>query len=303
MICLTHGDWQARIARLGAELQSLRHVPGDEELIWSGDPAVWGQRSPLLFPFVGRLRGGGYRHGGRWWALPIHGFAAGAAFSVVAQDAHSVVLGLQARAGERPDYPFAFRLQLRYTLAADGLSVSVKLHNPSGHETLHFSLGAHPGFALPGALQDWSLAFNGGPDASVWRLADGLLARAPESLKLGPGPGALALNPDTFADDALVLRHSPFSSVSLVHRRTGPRLHLHTGGAPQLGLWAPAGGAPLVCIEPWWGHDDDPDSPPELAGKPQVMGVAPGGAWAWGWRVEPGVMVGRRGGVDLPCLP
>ena len=42
------------VSELGAELQSVLGADGTEYL-WQGDPAFWTGRSPILFPFVGRL--------------------------------------------------------------------------------------------------------------------------------------------------------------------------------------------------------------------------------------------------------
>ncbi|MEE0594630.1 MAG: hypothetical protein UCO86_13300 [Eggerthella lenta] len=61
-----------RVSPVGAELQSV--VCGGVERMWSGDPAVWGRRAPLLFPLIGRLRDGWYANGGRRVDAPMHGF-------------------------------------------------------------------------------------------------------------------------------------------------------------------------------------------------------------------------------------
>jgi len=50
---LTNAQLTARISDMGAELQALAPV-GGPDLLWHGDPAHWGGRSPVLFPIVGR---------------------------------------------------------------------------------------------------------------------------------------------------------------------------------------------------------------------------------------------------------
>jgi len=40
----------------GAELDSIYHKQNQLEYLWSGDPAVWGKKSPILFPIVGTLK-------------------------------------------------------------------------------------------------------------------------------------------------------------------------------------------------------------------------------------------------------
>ena len=49
---------QITISEKGAELQNLIHKPTQTEWLWQGNPAYWGKRSPILFPFVGALKEG-----------------------------------------------------------------------------------------------------------------------------------------------------------------------------------------------------------------------------------------------------
>lgn len=36
----------------GAEAVSVIHKPTGAELLWSGDPSVWGRHAPILFPYT-----------------------------------------------------------------------------------------------------------------------------------------------------------------------------------------------------------------------------------------------------------
>src|SRR5664279_2037426 len=58
---LRQAGTEATVARLGAELQSLRL--GGLELLWTAGP-LWPRHAPLLFPVVGGLRGDTLRHRG-----------------------------------------------------------------------------------------------------------------------------------------------------------------------------------------------------------------------------------------------
>ena len=55
-ITLTHSDARATIALLGAEARSWRIAGRD--LLWPGDPAIWSDISPILYPVVGWPRDG-----------------------------------------------------------------------------------------------------------------------------------------------------------------------------------------------------------------------------------------------------
>ena len=62
------------VAGKGAELMSIVAADGTE-YVWQGDPKYWADRSPNIFPSVGRLTGGKYRLDGNYYELGCHGFA------------------------------------------------------------------------------------------------------------------------------------------------------------------------------------------------------------------------------------
>lgn len=284
-IALSHGRLTAHIATLGAELQSL--CRDGEELMWQPRAGHWSQTAPWLFPVVGRLRDGGFSHGGRWHDMPLHGFAASQTFEVLAQTPEAIQLQLRASERTRDLYPFDFRLLIGYRLDADGLAMDIAVHN-DGDETLPFGFGGHPGFALQGRLDDWRLQFEQPETASVWRLqADpppwGLRAAAAEPFHWD-APGSLQLHQRLFDRDALILDPVRSSWVALVHRRHGERLRLRFRGAPTLGLWARRG-APFICIEPWWGRDDDATAPHAMLAKPQLHKLPAGAVFEAGMRI------------------
>lgn len=269
------GRLQARVNPRGAELQSLQRE--GQELLWQPQAGVWHQTAPWLFPFIGRLRGGGFTHRGRRFALPLHGFAAQADFKPLGDGRFQ----LTRSAATLAVYPFAFRLCIAYRLDAQGLHIDIEVSN-DGAEPMPFAFGGHPGFALPGLLSDWALHFQEPEADTLWRLQPepppwGLRANAPEPFGW-TAPGVLALHADLFERDALILDPVRSGWVALHHRERGQQLRVNLDGAPQLGLWARPG-APYVCIEPWWGRDDDANAPEALADKPQLQTLAPGASW------------------------
>ena len=69
---LAAGEARLAVARRGAE--AIGWSVGGVELLWPGDPAIWGEISPILYPVVGWTRDGA-RVGGRHYPLRLHGFA------------------------------------------------------------------------------------------------------------------------------------------------------------------------------------------------------------------------------------
>ena len=80
IIALKNDTLSVLASSKGAELQSV--VRNGAERLWSGDPAVWGRRAPLLFPLIGRLRNGWYANDGKRVGAPMHGFCRDRAFAV-----------------------------------------------------------------------------------------------------------------------------------------------------------------------------------------------------------------------------
>jgi hypothetical protein len=105
---------RAVIARHGAE--TLSWTVGGQDLLWCGDPTYWPRRAPLLFPVVGASTGGDVRVDGRVYPMPRHGFARDSIFEFLEHDAATVRLRLEDSAQTRHHYPFAFRLDVSFSL-------------------------------------------------------------------------------------------------------------------------------------------------------------------------------------------
>ena len=73
------------VDELGAQLMSIQAADGTEYL-WQGDPKYWADRSPNIFPSVGRLTDGKYQLDGLWYELGCHGFAWLTPFEVVKKE-------------------------------------------------------------------------------------------------------------------------------------------------------------------------------------------------------------------------
>ncbi|MEX2962613.1 aldose 1-epimerase family protein [Microbulbifer sp. TYP-18] len=260
-----------RVAPRGAELRNIKDKFSEREILWSGDPKVWSGVAPILFPVVGRLRTGGFRHRGRFYPMPIHGFAAGKKFSLVRHNRVELILELHDCAQTRAVYPFAFCLQVTFSLEAQVLSVAYQVKN-TGSDTMYFSIGSHPAFALPGATMEKSEAevlFDRLERPYCHRIRNGLLSEA------GPvdlDGQCLRLHSGTFENDAIIFSQVRSSYIQILSG--GKQLVvMNTGGLPYLGLWAKPN-APFICVEPWLTPDDTNVAPENLAQKPGFQALA-----------------------------
>lgn len=267
----------ARINPFGAELSSLTDAAG-REYMTDADPAFWTGRAPLLFPIVGALAEDTLRVDGQAYSMPKHGFARRSAFRLTEQSAHRAVFRLEDSAETRASYPFAFALDMAFTLSGMTLAMEATIHN-TGDAPLPFSFGYHPAFAWP---------LPGGADKAAHRVvfeheepqpirqierATGLMQ--PEGVSSPVKGRELALDPELFRADALIW--TELHSRRLAYGAEGGAwLDVAFPDTPMLGIWQ-VPGARYICIEPWQGHADPAGYSGEFRDKPGVV-ILPEGA-------------------------
>lgn len=272
------------ISTLGAELQSLR-APDGREFLSQGDPSVWAERAPNLFPIVGELKDDTLVHEGRRYPIGRHGFARKLDFRLETATASGAVFLLTDSADTWAHYPFAFELRLEFTLQANVLEINHRLGNP-GETPLYASLGGHPAFVWPLApgvpREAHVMTFAAEEPAPIRRLAGRLLAREPVP---SPVQGrTLRLRDALFTQDALIFDR--LVSRSVTYSAPGaPAIHVEFPDFPHLGIWTKPG-AGYVCIEPWQGYASPEDFAGEFRDKPGVVAVAGGEERSWRYSIR-----------------
>ena len=287
MIELGNGYWKARVAEKGAELKSLYCAETGVEHIWNGDPAWWNGSAPVLFPVIGGLKGGEYRHEGKTYKLPSHGFARTSDFELVRSDGDSAELRLASSEATREAYPFDFELIASFALTRSGIDIRYRVRN-AGNGPMLFSIGSHPAFVLPfagGALENYYLLFDREEELERWFFKDGVIV-AGKTAEVLENSRVVNLSRSCF-DEGIMIFKGPRSSVfSLVNSLNPRALRVVTEGVPYFGLWSKPGGAPFVCLEPWHGIPDMSDASGELAEKEGILSLPRGEEFATGYRVE-----------------
>lgn len=247
----------------GAELKSLYKIDTDTEYLWCADPAYWNRTSPVLFPFVGGVKNGVYRHEGVEYKIGQHGFARDKDFTLVSQTEDTVWFALDDDEESRKIYPFAFHLEIGYQLLKDGVKVMWKVKNPAQTE-MYFSIGAHPAFNCPlhaGESQtDYSVHLQDREGNDVRSFVNtifgqgGTVTTEHETVELEDG--ALPITEHTFDNDAKVIENSQVQRVALRDGKGQEYLAVEFD-SPLVGIWSPPKkNAPFICIEPWYGRCD-----------------------------------------------
>lgn len=272
-IKLASGEAEAAIALKGAEARAWR--VGGRDLLWPGDPAIWADISPILYPVVGWTRDGQERVDGKTYPLGLHGFARFEDFAVERSAPDFVRLALTDNARTRAAYPFAFALAVEYWLEPDCLGMAFEVSNPGdGHAP--YACGFHPGFRWPLGVLGREGAFvrfarDERPEAPL--IAPGGLVS--KTKKPVPFTGRdLMLDDELFANDAVCLLDCASRSLAFVDA-SGASITMDYPDFQHVALWTRAG-APFVCLECWTGYSDPESFAGDLFEKPSMKVLAPG---------------------------
>jgi len=245
----------------GGELHSLTSQEDNTEFLWNGDPRFWKYHAPILFPIVGKVNNLIYKVNGREYTLPQHGLARVSEFNLVSKTEDEIVFELRSSEESLKVYPFKFSLRIKYTLINSSLNISYSVKNID-NKKIYFSIGSHPAFMCPlkkdETLDDYYFKFNSKETTSIMCLNnDGYFLK--ERLPFLDNSDTIPLSKDLFKHDALVFSNLTSKEISICSKNHSKTLTFNFSNFPYLGLWAPATGAPFVCIEPWFGHADYED--------------------------------------------
>lgn len=286
MITIQNNKLKATFNELGAELVSLINLETGKEIIWEGNPDFWGGQSPVLFPTVGALKDDSYIFESETYEMPRHGFARRKFFEVKNSSENEVVFELNSDEETLKFYPFDFSLEIKYTLIENKLTVSYNVKNTSEKE-LHFSLGAHPGFAIDTKnglnYDDYEIAFSDDEKLEIHPLIDNLISKETQIIKLENK--TLPLSHELFSKDALVMTNMKSRGLILRNNKNHEKVILTFSNFPYFGIWS-AKNADFVCLEPWQGIADFEDHNKDFTQKFGILKLKRNEEWKADWAVE-----------------
>ena len=271
------------VSSLGAEMQSLTSMDG-RAWLWSGDPAVWNGRSPILFPMVGKAPDNRIGIGGKTYELGQHGFARRSEFTLTASSDTVCRYELAASDATRAVYPFEFHLALTHALHGRTLAISAEVENRDTRP-MPFGLGFHPAFVWPlpeAAGKPHTVTLDNGAEPPLVRLHGGLVD--PQRLPSPFEAGRLVLDHALFDADAMIFPEGAGTALAYA-ADGGPQLKFSFDNLPNLALWQKPGAA-FVCIEPWHGTAAEVDGSDDLAKRPYSLMLPPGEKAYFAFTVE-----------------
>lgn len=247
MICIKNNQLTVRIDSKGAQLRSI--TDGVKEYLWEADEKVWGECSPVLFPFCGRLKEGTYTYLDQTYHMNIHGFAKEMMFQVEEQSENHVVFLLTSNDETRACYPFEFEFRVRFDLDGKSLYVAYAVQNKTDGE-MYFSFGAHEGYACPEGAEDYTVTFPEDDILARQMLDAGFFNGKVELIELKNH--TLPLEYAEFEKCTYVLKNVQSKYVILANKKGDRRIRVDFDGFPTLALWTMQD-RKYLCIEPWCG--------------------------------------------------
>lgn len=269
MIYLQNDSYKIGLLPLGAELRSVVNKSTQKEYIWQADPNVWNRSSPVLFPFVGRLKNDQYTYLDKTYHLPQHGFARNFEFEIIEHSISKIIFELKSNKDTLENYPFEFNLQLIYELDGNSLSLSYRIEN-KGKDTMYYSIGAHPAFVLDNDLESYSIQFEKAEQFERHLLSSGLRNNLSKSVPMQSN--VLALKKEFFENDAIVLKGMKSNVLNIVDQNSNKVVSLEATDYPYYGIWT-KNPFPFLCLEPWDGIADSIDSTGELTNKEGIKSL------------------------------
>ncbi|MDR2832878.1 MAG: aldose 1-epimerase family protein [Streptococcaceae bacterium] len=270
-IILKNTKLTAIIDTKGAELKSLKSTEGIE-YIWNGNPEYWGRHTPVLFPFVGRLKDDQYTFEGKTYHVGQHGFARDNEFELLSQNATTAVFSFKFSEKTLELYPFKFELVITYDLTPDGIQTTWRVINLD-EQTMYYGIGGHPAFNLPLeeglSFEDYYFEISPGGTKTRMPFVPPYLD---SQNTVQEEVGKIAISRELFAGDALVFETPESTSITIKSDKSAHSLTLSYEKMPYLGLWStyPVE-SPFVCIEPWWSFADTLNDTGELMQKTSIQ--------------------------------
>ncbi len=258
----------------GAELQSLKRKSDGKEFIWCGDPEIWKNHAPILFPFIGRPVASYFTiENQKCEYTKNHGFVRGSETKVILQEPNKIIFELTQSENTLYRFPYHFSLQSEYELKDNSLLWKLTVKNTDSR-AFKFAIGTHTAFACPRKddstateISDYVIEFDGHEKLTgVKCTPEGYVAaddkgQVPLTFEYGEkDSGFVPLADKGFGNGHLF---TGFKSkwVGLRNKKDNSLIKISTDGFPYCMLWQNTSGKPsFVCIEPWMGLPENDKS-------------------------------------------
>ncbi|MBQ8292331.1 MAG: aldose 1-epimerase family protein [Bacilli bacterium] len=265
------------INSVGAEIKSIKK--DGIEYIHQDDPATWNRSAPFLFPAIGCFKNKVTYFNNQPYSLPKHGFVRDMEMNLTTQTDTSLVFEVTENGESLRYYPYNFIFRVTYALENDQVDIKLEVIN-TNNEEMPFNLGLHPAFKVPlfegESFEDYQIFFNkkGSYELPTVDLSNGLVDWNNTS-RIFNNLEVLPLNYDDYKNDALIFDNVPFNEITLHNPKNNYGIKLTFADFKTVGIWTPNHvNANFVCLEPWLGCADAPNTNGKFTEKKDIIKLA-----------------------------
>lgn len=271
---------EAGIKTMGAELTSVKSKETGYEFLWQGNPDVWYGQSPVLFPIIGRVLDDKYYLDGKEYTMPKHGLFRKREAKLYSQDDSKITFVQSEDEETLKIFPYCFDVYVTFELIGKSIKVTHTVVNKNDN-TMYFSIGGHPGFNCK--IGD-RLTFDENETLDTVTI-DTECLRTGEMIPVLNNEKSFVITKNIFDGDALIFKNIKSKHITLESDSHNRKVIFNMGGCPYLGVWAKPN-APYVCIEPWWGVNDDHTRKADFSQKDCIQSVEAGKNFICYWQAE-----------------
>lgn len=269
---------EVEISDNGAEIKSIKYL--NKDYLHNSDPKFWGRSAPLLWPNIGTIKNGTATIDGVSYPMKKHGFLRDTMCQVESQSEDKITFVVTADENTLKLYPYDFKIQITYELLEQTIHSNLKFTNNS-KTTMPFNLGLHPAFKVPlnegEAFEDYKIIFDvpGTYEMPTVVLTDGTIDYE-KRIRTFTNLKELPLNYSDYDFDALIFEDILSHQITLTNKDESHGVVFNFEDFPMLGIWTPNHiKSPFICLEPWIGCADAPQSNGDFKTKRDLINVEP----------------------------
>ena len=209
-----------------------------------------------------------------------HGFLRDTLCSLESIEDNKIIFKAESSIDTLKLYPYEFKILITYELVEKSIHSNLEFFNYSSNK-MPFNLGLHPAFKVPlndnESFEDYKVNFDipGSYNIPTVNLTDGTIdytkvIRTFNNLK------ELPLNYSDYDFDALVFENILSHQITLTNKDESSGVVFNFEDFPMLGIWTPNHiKSPFICLEPWIGCADAPQSNGDFETKRDLIYVEP----------------------------
>ena len=276
------------ISSNGGELKGF-NISG-KDYMHDANPKYWGRTAPNLFPNIGTIKDGYVIIDNEKYPFVKHGFLRDTEMVLESKSENSITFSLRSNEETLKKYPYKFYLSISYTINDNELTCRINVTNKD-KKPIYFNFGLHPAFKVPWndneIFEDYKIQFEEPINSNLPTvLLDNGLIDWNKTIKVFNNINEIKLNHEDYCNDALCIDPHPKGVIKLISP-SNESIELFAPEFKTLGIWTPyPTKAPFICLEPWIGCADNPESNNQFLNKKDLIKLDVNEIWLTTYQIK-----------------